>query len=141
MKRRVFVDTSGFFAHVSVEDDAHQHIRSIFVQANTERWSLVTTNAVVVETYSLMLNRLRNGRDRAVRFLDTIESGSFCRVERVTEHDEARGSAIVRRHADKTYSLCDAQSFAVMERLGIQEAISTDGHFREYGAFVVLNQQ
>ena len=43
--------------------------------------------------------------------------------------------ALVRSHADKTYSLCDALSFVVMERLGIDEAIAYDRHFREYGRF------
>jgi hypothetical protein len=39
---------------------------------------------------------------------------------------------------DKTYSLCDALSFAVMERLKISRAASFDAHFRQYGKFVVL---
>jgi len=44
-----------------------------------------------------------------------------------------------RMHArDKDYSLCDALSFVVMERLGISEAIAFDRHFREYGRFTIL---
>jgi predicted nucleic acid-binding protein len=35
-----------------------------------------------------------------------------------------------------TYSYCDALSFAVMERLGVAEAIAFDRHFREYGCFI-----
>jgi len=41
-------------------------------------------------------------------------------------------------HTDKSYSLCDALSFVVMERLGVTEAISFDRHFREYGRFTIL---
>lgn len=43
-----------------------------------------------------------------------------------------------RSHVDKNYSLCDALSFVVMERLGIGEAVAYDRHFREYGRFVIL---
>jgi predicted nucleic acid-binding protein len=45
---------------------------------------------------------------------------------------------LVREHQDKAYSLCDALSFVVMERLGIYEAIAFDRHFREYGRFALL---
>jgi predicted nucleic acid-binding protein len=41
-------------------------------------------------------------------------------------------------HRDKAYSLCDAFSFVVMQRLGIVEVIAFDRHFREYGKFTVL---
>ncbi len=46
--------------------------------------------------------------------------------------------ALVRSHRDKTYSLCDALSFAIMERLGITEVIAFDRHFREYGQLTIL---
>ena len=36
------------------------------------------------------------------------------------------------------FSYCDAMSFAVMERLGIVEVVSFDGHFQPYGQFVAL---
>jgi uncharacterized protein len=46
--------------------------------------------------------------------------------------------ALVRIHEDKAYSLCDALSFVVMERLRINEAIAFDRHFREYGRITIL---
>jgi predicted nucleic acid-binding protein len=45
---------------------------------------------------------------------------------------------LVRAHQDKTYSLCDALSFIVMERLRLTEAIAFDRHFRSYGRFTIL---
>ncbi len=73
----------------------------------------------------------------ALAFLDRLERG-FCKVERVTARDEEQAIALVRAHNDKAYSLCDALSFVVMERLRIHEAIAFDRHFREYGRFTVL---
>ena len=46
--------------------------------------------------------------------------------------------SLLRAHDDKTYSLCDAMSFVVMERLSITDAIAFDRHFAEYGRFALL---
>jgi predicted nucleic acid-binding protein len=56
----------------------------------------------------------------------------------VTESDERKAMTLVRAHKDKTYSLCDAQSFVVMERLRINEAIAADEDFRQYGFATLL---
>ncbi len=53
--RRVFVDTGGFFALLVAEDANHSRARELFARAASERWQLVTTNAVVTETYALCL--------------------------------------------------------------------------------------
>ncbi len=135
--KRVFVDSGGFFALLVPEDQLHERATDLFNRADTERWQLVTTNAVVIETYSLLLVRTRERHRRAIEFLDRLER-TPCRVERIRLTDEKRAVALVRAHEDKMYSLCDALSFVVMERLRIQEAIAFDRHFREYGRLTVL---
>jgi predicted nucleic acid-binding protein len=91
----------------------------------------------VFETYALLLYRTRNGWTNALAFLDSVERG-FCVIERLSTQDEEKASTLLRAHEDKAYSLCDAASFVVMERLGIHEAIAFDRHFREYGRFIIL---
>ena len=135
--KRVFVDSGAFFGHLVADDAAHAAALERFTRARAEGWDLVTTNFVIAETYALLLNRARQGRQLALRLLDAVERGVF-RVERVGPEDEAQAVALVRRHADKGYSLCDAMSFVVMERLGITEALAFDRHFVEYGRFSVL---
>jgi predicted nucleic acid-binding protein len=85
----VFVDTSGFFALYARNDADHQQAVDLFRQASSERWQLVTTNAVVMETHALLLNRVRDGRTVALRFLDDMTS-SGVRVERVASTIDAR---------------------------------------------------
>ena len=92
---------------------------------------------VLVETYALLLNHTRQGRAIAIRFLDWAERTAI-QIERVRQEDEHAAIALVRDHDDKTYSLCDAMNFVVMERLGIHEAIAFDGDFQSYGRFTVL---
>ncbi|HEY2731112.1 MAG TPA: hypothetical protein VGK52_14315 [Polyangia bacterium] len=62
----------------------------------------------------------------------------LARVVHVTPDDHRRGLNLVERHADKSYSVCDAISFVVMERLRIKRAASFDRHFRQYGKFTVV---
>jgi len=135
--KRVFVDTGGFFALLCAEDRSHERARELFSEADAKDLRLVTTNAVVIETHALLIARLRDGRRHGIEFLDRIGRTQF-HVERVRVSDEKRAIELIRRHVDKDYSLCDALSFVVMERLKLKEAIAFDRHFREYGQFIIL---
>ena len=135
--KRVFVDSGGFFALLVAEDASHRIADALFARAVSDRWRLATTNAVVFETYALLVNRVRNGRELAVRFLDELDNG-FCHVHRVSPSDEKKAADLLRAHKDKTYSFCDALAFVVMQRLRIKDAIAFDRHFREYGRFTMM---
>lgn len=52
---------------------------------------------------------------------------------RVTEEDEEAALNLIARYHDKDFSLTDATSFVVMERLGLRHALSFDDDFRQYG--------
>ena len=116
----------------------HPQARALFERAARESWTLVTTNAVVSETYTLIRVRARNGRELAVAFLDDIRDG-LCAVERVGPIDEARAMDLLRQYGDKSFSFCDALSFMAMERLGLTDALAFDEDFRSYGKIVVLS--
>ena len=133
--KRVFVDTSGFYAALNRRDACHVSATNLFNRAQAERWQLFTTNFVVAETHALILARV--SRDRAWEFLQAVMSGSI-NVIRAEENDERMGREIIERYSDKDFSYCDAISFAVMDRLEISEAIAFDEHFQQYGQFVVL---
>jgi uncharacterized protein len=135
--RRVFVDTSGFFALLARDDINHEHAQELFTRAARERWRLLTTNIVTFETHALLLNRVRSGREVALAFLDRFPNDQV-QLIRFRQLDTDKAIAILRSHRDKKYSLCDAHSFAVMERLKLSDAISFDRHFRTYGRFGIL---
>jgi uncharacterized protein len=118
-------------------DENHLRAQELFTLAQRERWRLVTTNVVAVETHALFLHRARPARETALKFLNAIKSDTYD-VVRIRKDDEAKAIALIRAHRDKMYSLCDALSFVVMERLRIREAISFDQDFRSYGRFAVL---
>lgn len=48
--------------------------------------------------------------------------------------------ALLRRRLDKTYSLCDAVSFILMDEYRLDEALTTDHHFRQEGFRALLEE-
>lgn len=128
-ERRVLVDTSAFLALADIRDRYHQHAQQVLQRIVVGRYRLLTTNYVVVETHAGMLRVL--GRQAAWEFLEHgLDQVSFCRAR---ASDERQAKEIISRHRDKSYSFCDAISFAVMERLNLHLALAFDDHFRQYG--------
>jgi predicted nucleic acid-binding protein len=72
--KRVFVDTSGFFALIVAKDENHSSAHDLFKLAEHEAWGLVTTNAVIFETHALLLHCARPGRETALEFLDAVQA-------------------------------------------------------------------
>lgn len=123
----ILVDTSGIVAAMNSRDEYHARARKIFHDIAQGEYGLVITNYVRAETHALLVGRA--GRDIALRFL---EDTSWI-VEWVSPEDEEKAMEILRTYRDKSFSLTDAASFVVMERLGIDTAITFDQHFRQYG--------
>jgi uncharacterized protein len=98
---------------------------------------LFPTSFVLAETHALLVNRL--SQPIATRFLRDMEHSSTTLVW-VTPADVHRAKAIIYQYDDKDFSLTDATSFAVMERIGIPAAFTFDRHFTQYG-FTVLAAQ
>ncbi len=90
----------------------------------------MTTNFVIAECHALVLKRL--GQFPATEFLRAVTQGDT-HVVRVAVEDEEAGLSIIFRYNDKAFSLVDAISFAVMERLGLRTAFSFDRNFAQYG--------
>lgn len=128
--RGVFVDTSGFYDLLVKRDGSHPAAIAIQSDLIAQRRSLVTSNWVLAEAHALILARV--GHRFALRVLLAIDR-SDTTIVRVDDEDERRARDILVRYDDKDFSLTDATSFAVMERLGISETFSFDRHFVQYG--------
>jgi uncharacterized protein len=132
--RQVLIDTSAYYAALNRRADHHARALENFAELVSQRRILYTTNLIVAETHALALKRL--GRAVATNFLQQIyvaETG----IVRVRSADERRAREIITTQDDKDYTLTDATSFAVMERLRIGTAFTFDRHFVQYG-FTVL---
>ena len=132
--RRVLVDSAAYFALTDQRSLDHERSIAVRAQLIDRRRHLFTTNFIIAETHSLILNRL--GRDLAAQVVETIDN-SETTIVRVSAADERRAREIITVYDDRDYSLIDATSFAVMERLRIRTAFTFDRHFAQYG-FEVL---
>lgn len=129
-RRDIFLDTSAFYALTDSQDINRNASLAIRQRLINEHWRLFTTNFVLAETHALFLARL--GRFVALQVVQDT-SRSVVRIIRVQQGDEVRGLGIVERYDDKNFSLTDATSFAVMDRLGIDVAFAFDRNFAQYG--------
>jgi predicted nucleic acid-binding protein len=127
----VFVDTSAWFAIQVTDDACHEAARLVLPAVVNACRSLVTSNLIVGETYTLL--RLSRGYRAAKRFLDTLtQSGKLERLF-ISEHLERQAYETLHRYADHPFSFVDGTSFALMRQQRIQHAFTFDSHFATAG--------
>jgi uncharacterized protein len=132
---RVFADTSAYVSAVNRRDMNHHECRATMHQLIMQRRHIVTTNFVLAEVHALLLTRLN--RAIAVTVLREIDASALTTVVRVAARDERRARAIIDQYDDTDFSLTDAISFAVMERLRIRHASTLDRNFAQYGWLLI----
>lgn len=128
-RRWVFVDTSAFAAFYLDRERHHQEATATAATLARQGRLMLTTNCVAIETHAFILSRA--GRAAAREAL--VEIDATIAIVQATEADERAGRAILDRYADKDFSLTDAISFAVMDRLRLRTAFAFDRHFAQYG--------
>ena len=128
--RRIFIDTSAFFALASLRDPDHRNAQAIRRQLIRESALLFTTNFVLAETHALLLARVN--RRVALETIVAIQSGRVI-VIRATPDDERDALGILRQYDDKDFSFTDALSFVIATREAIDAAFTYDSDFAQYG--------
>jgi predicted nucleic acid-binding protein len=125
----VFLDTSGLFAALVANDQAHADARAVMERLLDRSTPLLSSGAVVLETMALLHARV--GRSAALDF-DRVLLPS---VELVWV-DAALHARAVRRLAagrGRTPSLVDCISFELMEQRGLHLAFAFDADFEAAG--------
>ena len=128
----VFADSSAYYATADRNDRSQRQSLQIAGRAQQIGLRSYTTRYVLAETHALIVSRRRNSR-LALAFLREIERSRATTVVAVDETDESRAREILARYEDHLFSLTDAISFAVMERLGLAYAFTFDSDFAAFG--------
>jgi uncharacterized protein len=118
----LFVDTSIWYAAADRDDAGNARARAVLGAGE----ALVTTDHVLIETWSLIHHRLH--RKAAERFWEGLRSGVAV-LEPVGTADLEAAWDMGSAYRDQDFSIVDRTSFAVMRRLGIERAASLDAHF------------
>ncbi len=131
--RRVFADTSFYLALFNPDDDYH---------AAAWRWAEATDLFVVITDFVLV--ELGNSLSETPRRTDFPDL-----VRHLRNHDKTlvvpatrelfdAGLGPYARRQDKSWSITDCTSFAVMKEMGITDALTTDKHFTQAGFKALL---
>lgn len=121
-----YVDTS---ARVSLADSAEASHERVTAALRDHQNHLLTGDHVVHETWTVM--RYRHNWHTAETLTNTIRDG-IARIEVAGLADLEVAATIGAIFDDQDFSLSDRTSWAIMERLGIHNAISLDKDFRIY---------
>src|SRR5262249_39760989 len=132
VKDSVLWDSSALLALLDASDTDHPRAAAIADELAEKRRPCFITNYIEVEAHALLLRKL--GRALAREWL--LSGG--VPVLRVAPSEEDQAKALLSRYADKNWSLCDAISFALIERRRVGYAFSFDRDFGQFGRCRVL---
>lgn len=127
-----FVDTGAWYAAYVRSDPAHAIVKQL-IDNPGER--LVTTDFVLAETLNLLQARGEVGR--ATILGQQILTRQIADLVQVSASDVQKAFVYFSTQHSRGWSFTDCTSFVVMQRLGINRAISLDAHFRQMPGIVV----
>ncbi len=128
-----FVDTSAAYAALDANDEFHNRAVKTWEEIIEEKYSMVISNYVIVETTALLQSRI--GMEAAMGFTERLVP--LMRVEWIDEETHKEATTAYLLTFRKKLSLVDCTSFVIMRRLGLRVAFTFDGHFTEQGFITV----
>lgn len=126
-RRVALVDSSAILALLDGNDAHHNEAIKALDYLLRNGYRLFMTNFILAEAHALILSNL--GHHIARRWLSEPPFA----IVRVEVEDEEEAVNLILRFQDKEYSLTDAISFVIMERLNVSEAFAYDRHFQQHG--------
>jgi uncharacterized protein len=129
----IFVDTSGWGCLFDASQSFHALAASLYRTARTQNRKMVTTNYVLTELVALLTSPLRLPRPTIIELLEGLKVSPYAEIVHIDESMDQETWQLFRRRPDKQWSWVDCASFVVMQRRGIQEALTTDHHFEQAG--------
>jgi len=125
----IFLDTVGLLALWNVDDQWHKPADRAFAELLQNRSAFVTTTYVLLECGNAAARR--NFRKDVVDLWRLLEARN--ELIRPAEEDWLEGWQSYQQAEAAGAGIVDCISFAVMRRLGIEEAFSNDRHFSAAG--------
>lgn len=132
--RRVFIDSAFWIAFRLRKDPQNIQAQKIARWLSANRCTLIVTPFIFAESHAYFCRSII--RHQIVRDFWSNPAVVF---EQPSYGDQEKAVKILQEHEDKSYSFADAISFVVMMRLGLQEVVTFDRHFHQFGGFSVID--
>ncbi|MGQ0550922.1 MAG: type II toxin-antitoxin system VapC family toxin [Armatimonadota bacterium] len=124
----ILVDTGAWYALADSSDRHHAGARAFFAErAGTVNF--LTTDLVLAETWALL--RAHLGRPAALTFWSGLRE-TRTPIVAPDPSDLEAAWRIAQAFPDQAFSVVDCTTFAMMERLGVDEAFAFDAQFLIY---------
>lgn len=131
--KSVFVDTSFLVGLALKDDELHEGATAWNRRASRQR---VTTEYVLVEVGDTLSPE--HTRPIAAEIIRGLRSSLRVKVIPSSEALLLKGLALFESRRDKNWGLTDCISFAVMNDLGLEDALTSDRHFEQAGFRALL---
>lgn len=132
--RKVFIDTSAFYALMDRSDAYHQKAKSLWIFLLNEESRLHTTNYIIIESLALLQSRL--GFEATHLFSKDILS--LVQFLWIDEPRHRLAFELWHSLGRRKVSLVDCASFITMRHFKIEHTFGFDKHFEEQG-FIILD--
>ncbi len=133
--RRVFADSPFWIGVRNTQDPHHPRAKKIARWLVENRCLLVVTPFIFAETQAYFC-RVPEMRRMVIRDFWENRAVTF---EQPSYLDQKEAVGILQSHNDKSYSFADAVSFVMMKRLELQEVVTFDRHFFQFGQFNIID--
>lgn len=130
----VLLDASFWIALRDPREPWHSKARTCVQALLAQRTRFIFTAFILAETHA---HFSRSPRLKG-QVLDDAEHNPIMIQEPVSAADQSGATRLLRQHADKSYSFCDAVSFLVMQRIGLTRVATFDDHFRQFGGLEIV---
>ncbi len=133
---RIFLDTSGLIALSDRKDRNHKTARAYLKDRVHKGARFVLGRNVLVEYIDGVTKRI--GKKKALEELHNILNSKLLVIEPVSQVDWDLAVKYFRKYDDQQIDITDCLSFALMERLSLDTAMTFDSDFRTHGFKVVI---
>ena len=124
----MLLDTSGLLCFHHAAEPRHSEAVHLFRSA-----PLRITHSYVLAEFVALTTARRLPRQAALAFVVELQDNPLVEVVYVDEALHQAALSLLQRRLDKTWTLCDAVSFLLMQQRGLVEALTTDAHFEQAG--------
>lgn len=134
-EKNIFIDTGAYLALFHKQDRHHQECCKFWEKIDNSNCIPITTNHVIDELATLLARR--TDYNFAYRKLHEIYASEYPIIYRPDRDDELKALESFGKYADQKVSFTDCLSFAVINKLKIEQIFSFDKHF-SIGSFQVF---
>ncbi|HEY2414594.1 MAG TPA: PIN domain-containing protein [Pirellulaceae bacterium] len=124
----MLLDTSGLLAIVRHSEAEHEAAVDLYLKTTPR-----VTHSYILAEFIAVAHTRGVRRDVALEFSERLLDAGEVEVRWITEDLHRQALDLLMARSDKTYSLCDAASFVIMQQSHFSDALTTDRHFEQEG--------